>query len=499
MDEKNKYDHQTTKLITCFENEHKTNSYKEEFVFLLKKKLIYKYISRNFSRKMKNKNYRVVVLVSACFSVYLTLSILALKYDWKWEPFDKINLVADILKKKEPKKDIKDNDNKKSEKVVDIKASQDFELYKIPEHITNFYKAENTTALPKIAQKLTTLKKTGKGKIRIAYFGDSMIEGDLMTQTFRSLLQKEFGGYGVGFLPMHSKVGSFRQTASVSGSGWTDTSFKTKGAQNMYISGHRFSGMGNGTYKDNTILPEHHTQKVLLYGKTNKAIVEINGSELVISGEQSVNRKIIANDQNNLLKLKSKTPALPIYGISFESENGVFVDNFSFRGITGIELAKISTDFLKSVQQANPYDLIVLQYGVNLLFRAKDTDYSYYEKIFTPVIKNIKEAFPDADVLLIGAADRAFRYDGTYKTAIGLPNLVRLQAQIAFDNKLAFYNQFETMGGENAIVRWATQKPALANKDYIHPNAKGTEVLAQKLFQAFMKDYQKHQTLSKGK
>jgi hypothetical protein len=60
--------------------------------------------------------------------------------------------------------------------------------------------------LAKFAEKLHQLKTTKKGKIRIAYFGDSMIEGDLLTQTLRKLLQKEFGGYGVGFFPFTVKL-----------------------------------------------------------------------------------------------------------------------------------------------------------------------------------------------------------------------------------------------------------------------------------------------------
>lgn len=102
-------------------------------------------------------------------------------------------------------------------------------------------------------EKLNRLKKGENVKIRIAYFGDSMIEGDLLTQTLRKLLQQEYGGYGVGYLPISSNVAGFRQTATTSASGWNDTSFKTKGATNMYLSGHYFTGDGSGSYTDNTI------------------------------------------------------------------------------------------------------------------------------------------------------------------------------------------------------------------------------------------------------
>ena len=200
---------------------------------------------------------------------------------------------------------------------------------------------------------------------------------------------------------------------------------------------------------------------------------------------------MLLKDSSNRIKISGNNVQTPLYGISFESESGVFVDNFSFRGITGVELNKIDEDFMRSVQKNNPYDLIVLQYGVNLLFKPKTTDYSFYSKKFSPVLSKMKTAFEGAEFLLISSADRAFKYNGEFKTAIGLPNLIETQALMAFENKIAFYNQFETMGGENSIVKWANEKPALANKDYIHPNHKGAEILAQRLFEAIQKDVAK--------
>ena len=51
-----------------------------------------------------------------------------------------------------------------------------------------------------------------KSKTRIAFFGDSFIEGDIMTGEIRKLLQSRFGGGGVGFVPITSEIAGFRQT-----------------------------------------------------------------------------------------------------------------------------------------------------------------------------------------------------------------------------------------------------------------------------------------------
>ena len=440
-----------------------------------------------------NRNWRVVTLISISFFIYLFFSILSFAFDIKWEPFEKVNLITDVFDKNKKSELAKADQQKKNSETNNPKnLVQDFELYKKPHFITNFYKGDSVNALAKFSEKLHKLKSTKKGKIRIAYFGDSMIEGDLLTQTLRKLLQKEFGGYGVGFLPIHSKVAGFRQTATVKSSGWETINFMDKGAKNMYISGFSFSGLGNGSFTDRTVTTPPSLQKFLIYGQSNGGSIDYDGTSIHLQGNDLVNAQLLSNNNATSFEFKSNSATTPFYGVSFESENGIILDNFSFRGITGVEFRKIDEDFLKAVQSANHYDLIVMQYGVNLLFRPNDTDYSYYTKNMTPVLEKFISAFPKTDILLVSSADRAFRYNGEYQTAKGLPNLLETQAKLAYDHHLAFFNLFETMGGENSIVDWASQKPPLANKDYVHPNGKGADILAEKLFHAIMNDYRNY-------
>ena len=437
-----------------------------------------------------NRNWRVVTLISISFFIYLIFSILSFAFAIKWEPFEKVNLITDVFDKNKKSELAKADQQKNNSETNNPKnLVQDFELYKKPHFITNFYKGDSLNALSNFSEKLHQLQTTKKGKIRIAYFGDSMIEGDLLTQTLRKLLQKEFGGYGVGFLPIHSKVAGFRQTATVKSSGWETINFMDKGAKNMYISGFSFSGLGNGSFTDRTVTTPPSLQKFLIYGQSNGGSIDYDGTSISLQGNDLVNAQLLSNNNATSFEFKSNSATTPFYGVSFESENGIILDNFSFRGITGVEFRKIDEDFLKAVQSANHYDLIVMQYGVNLLFRPNDTDYSYYTKNMTPVLEKFISAFPKTDILLVSSADRAFRYNGEYQTAKGLPNLLETQARLAYDHHLAFFNLFETMGGENSIVDWASQKPPLANKDYVHPNGKGADILAEKLFHAIMNDY----------
>ena len=42
--------------------------------------------------------------------------------------------------------------------------------------------------------------------VRIAYFGDSFIEADILTGDLRKMLQKRFGGSGVGYVPVTTRI-----------------------------------------------------------------------------------------------------------------------------------------------------------------------------------------------------------------------------------------------------------------------------------------------------
>ena len=55
--------------------------------------------------------------------------------------------------------------------------------------------------------------------VRVAYYGDSFIEGDIFTADLRELLQDRFGGNGVGWMDCASQVHGFRTTVQHNFSG----------------------------------------------------------------------------------------------------------------------------------------------------------------------------------------------------------------------------------------------------------------------------------------
>ena len=430
--------------------------------------------------------------------IYTTVSFLSIFFNYSLRDFDNVNILTELFpaakinQKSLNTELIKDSNN--VNRLIVQKANFDFDLYQKGKLITNFRTNDSTPAsLPNLMKSLSEIKNGKKRKIRIAYFGDSMIEGDLLTQTLRKLMQKEFGGSGVGFLPIDCVSADFRITARTKNSGWSEYNFK-KPNNDLYPSGHVFySDQGDFTAVNNDLQNPLPIEKSLICGKVlNDNVIFFNNQPINIQSESLVNKIKLSNDENKTINLKVKDNSIPVYGVSFESESGVIIDNFSYRGITGIELSKIETTLLESIAKNNPYDLIVFQYGVNLLFRPNDLNFNYYERAFNKVLNKFRSAFPNTEFLLISTADRAFRYNGEYKSAIGIDSLVKTQATLAYESGIAFYNQFESMGGKNSIVEWVNKSPSLAGRDYVHPNARGAEILAEYFFEAMMNDYKKY-------
>ena len=46
--------------------------------------------------------------------------------------------------------------------------------------------------------------------VRIAYYGDSFVEGDILTADLREMLQDKYGGYGIGYTPITTISSGFR-------------------------------------------------------------------------------------------------------------------------------------------------------------------------------------------------------------------------------------------------------------------------------------------------
>jgi lysophospholipase L1-like esterase len=132
------------------------------------------------------------------------------------------------------------------------------------------------------------------------------------------------------------------------------------------------------------------------------------------------------------------------------------------------------------------YKLIILQYGLNVVTEDDTTGYDWYSEKMVRVINRLKEVFPESSILLTSVSDRAYNENGKFVTIPNILVMREAQRAAAQKTKIAFWDLFSAMGGENSIVKYAEAKPPLAGKDYTHLNFSGGRKLSKKLADALL-------------
>ncbi|MEL6672169.1 MAG: hypothetical protein AAFR61_08245 [Bacteroidota bacterium] len=347
------------------------------------------------------------------------------------------------------------------------------------------------------------------GKVRIAYFGDSMIEGDLITQSLRNDLQEAFGGEGVGFVPISSEIPGFRKTVRHRIGAWKAYNYFSPGVKNMElgISGELFFAEHSWAktqswvrYKSADVYPRtsEFRQIKMFYGKArphkNKKPFVIVGTSahkdtMDMEAFSKVNQLTLADSSTKEINLNFHiSKDMPVYGLSMESKEGIFVDNFPSRGNSGMMLNRIPGEILSGFHKVMDYDLIVLQFGLNVVSASRKS-YESYRKGMEKVVKHFQTYMPNTDILIVSVSDKSTRINGVLQTDPSVPLIVEAQRKVADDNQVGFLNLYEAMGGRNSMIRWVRSKPSLARSDYAHPNHRGAKQVAKIVREFLMEEF----------
>ena len=180
-----------------------------------------------------------------------------------------------------------------------------------------------------------------------------------------------------------------------------------------------------------------------------------------------------------------------MYGVSLEDGNGVYLDNFPMPGNTGVSLLELKEDILKQFDKYLNYKLIILTYGANVP-PPPNGIYTLYINKMVSVIDLLKKAFPEASILIVSVADKTMKRGSRFLTNPEVPELLKAQKVIAQKSNVAFWDLWQAMGGENSMYKWVNAAPPMALMDYAHFTAEGGERVAELLFQALMKEYEKY-------
>lgn len=453
----------------------------------------------------QHNNRKPFLIILYTFLLLLMISLVIPEQFWLRTKYNSVNILSDLKPKNSSpiKRNYKPKPRKKQLKQLvkdDIVTNREVANI-IRNDVPIEYNDSTNEGLNHFLTALQHLQLHKRKKVRIGYFGDSMIEGDLITQTIRSILQNKYGGDGVGFIPATSVVAHFRQTVKASANEfWDDTHFfNNKKKLILGVSGHTFFAKegasltikpGGGKHLGNLY------QLSILHGagaENSNLEFTLNGNPFQLSGKRQFNMQVL-NTDTNIAKAQFlfKPSETPIYGFSAESKTGVILDNLSFRGTSGVELTKLNLTMLKQLDSIRPYDLIVLHYGPNLLYADSIVNFSYYRRQLNRTLQHLKKAFPHTSILIISTADKAFKIDGEYRTGDGVEPLLAVQQQVAQQFHCAFFNLYEAMGGYNSMKAWVEKHPILAGIDYTHFNQSGSAKIGRLIANAILNEYEKN-------
>ncbi len=363
--------------------------------------------------------------------------------------------------------------------------------------ITEPIEENNEGGLSKFYSKLREYSKGNN--IRIAYFGDSMIEGDLFSKDLRSYMQKKFGGNGIGFVPITDNNAGAWATIDIKFSdnflNYSVIHKKPKG-YNYGINGYVYLTDTSVVY-DSTLKKQEYwveysgksfvNAKLFFTSYTDTAYITYTANnvtnKLNLGKNLSVGMTEIHNINSNKIKINFYG-RMALYGISFESESGIYVDNYAVRGHSGLNLTRIPKNVLQAFNSYFDYNLIILQYGANVLDESVH-GYAWYKEGLIKTIRHLQNAFPDASILVVSAADRSRKDINGFSTIRNVFELIEAQELAAKETGAAFWNLFKAMGGVNSMPVWVAGK--MAAPDYTHFNHSGSSALSKKLTLSLLK------------
>ncbi|MFH2141919.1 MAG: hypothetical protein ABIJ97_05825 [Bacteroidota bacterium] len=361
--------------------------------------------------------------------------------------------------------------------------------------------------------------KTKPEILHIMHFGDSQIEGDRISGVLRNRLQSRFGGYGVGTMAAIGVInvsGPIAQSGSDNWKRYTvfgkrDTSLKHTqyGALGIFA---RFAPLWNDSIPNDSILYEaeltFETSSVgyasdkkfdnvrIFYGNNHKPILaelyideEMKQFETMMSTATISSVKFNFEETPKKFTLKFSGKDSPdIYGVSFESKNGIFVDNIPMRGSSGLDFTRMSMSFQKQMFDLLNTKLIICEFGVNLVPNIVD-DYTFYENWFYEQLRSLKKVNPELSIIVIGVSDMSLKKDDYYESYPNIEKIRNAQKKAAFRADCAFWDFYEAMGGNNSMPSWVFAKPSLATQDFTHLNYKGARIIGDMFSNALIWEY----------
>lgn len=342
-------------------------------------------------------------------------------------------------------------------------------------------------------KKLTELRNGRLDRVSILQLGDSHIQPGYFSGTARSALQNYFGNAGRG-LVFPWKLAGTNQPDDIR---ITSSSYWQRSQTEIGISGYGLSASrtGNLMIQTNNFFQRDNTfnqATLILKEKQGTYNWTVTGLEDELSVEESAfARQSVCqlSWQNPVsraeLSFSAEDPQdrLNLYGIILERQQpGLLYHSMGVNGASFERMSKIA-EFFPQIRILNP-DLIIVSLGTNDVqgrFRGEE-----YLKGLKQFMKPLRKYVPGVPVLFTLPPD-------SYKNGVvnaDLDKAASLLKKYALDNRCAWWDLREVMGGAGSVSRW--RNLGLAASDRKHYTPKGYMLQGHLFQQALLKGYKQY-------
>lgn len=336
---------------------------------------------------------------------------------------------------------------------------------------------------------------------RIVHFGDSIITSDFVSGTLRRKLQARFGDAGHGFMLLANPWPAYfhNDVSRFASAGWSVSRIVgPRAADGLYgLGGVTFTAPPGsraraGTAKDGKY-GRSVARFVLAYLERpggGKLRLLVDGAErevLDTSGPapKVAYRELLVPDGEHELEVVTIAGSTRAFGVVMEREGpGVVLDAIGVQGARVRFLdEQDDAHWAEQLRWRRPA-LLVYQFGANESGDGFVYPMADYNRTLQNVLRQGREAVPDAGCLVIGAMDRVEKRGESLTTLPVIPALVEEQRHGAAAVGCAFFDTYTAMGGSGSMATWVGR--GLGQADLTHPTGAGSEVLASWIERALL-------------
>jgi lysophospholipase L1-like esterase len=364
-----------------------------------------------------------------------------------------------------------------------------------PEHraLAGFYRALRRTE-----------RRQESAITRILHFGDSIIVSDYVSGTLRRRFQRRFGDAGHGFMLLANPWPAYfhNDVYRFASSGWlVKRIVGPLASDGIYGLGCvSFRGPPGARARFGTARKGNYGRAVsrfeLVYYQQpggGKLRINLDGKPHSLLDTHSAQKRVATSvirvpDGEHLLEVVAVEGFSRLFGVVMERDTpGVVLDALGIQGARARFLDKQDDEHWHQQLVWRKPALLIYQFGANESGDGFAYPMEEYLRTLVEVLRQGKQAVPEAGCLVIGAMDRASKRGTQLRSMAVIPHLVEQQRRAAEQAGCAFWNTYEAMGGPGSMAAWVQR--GLGQADLTHPTGYGCEVLGKWVYRALMQGY----------